>query len=302
MVKKSFVFAFFFLLVAIQFLNAQQFNVLKRSDFDLKGPVKKCVVFTKYGQEQYVFNESGFLLSAATIFSKEDSETVFYKYQQDNLIEKRVEVYTNGRLDKSSSIASFYTYDTIPTTKIKERVMNYDRVFIDQFEYKYDTIGRLSQEIRTNTEGRYQIDISYQWDTIQGIKNVSYLSDSIPVKKIDSFFKGPQRTIYKVVSTQFAEGLEKNQKVEFFNSKKQLLESQDFSFVVQDSLRVPSFKWSETFQYNPIGNPISQTIKKGVTSQSKKMLYQLDGSPYKNWIKKIITPDNTYTTRRIIYF
>ena len=286
----------------MQFLNAQQFNVLKRSDFDLKGPVKKCVVFTKYGQEQYVFNESGFLLSAATIFSKEDSETVFYKYQQDTLIEKRVEVYTNSRLDKSSSIASFYTYDTIPTTKIKERVMNYDRVFLDQFEYKYDTIGRLSQEIRTNTEGRYQIDVSYQWDTIQGIRNVSYFSDSIPIKKIDSFFKGPQRTIYKVVSTQFAEGLEKNQKVEFFNSKKQLLESQDFYFVVQDSLRVPSLKWSETFLYNPIGNPISQIIKKGVTSQSKKMLYQLDGSPYKNWIKKIITPDNTYTTRRIIYF
>lgn len=301
MLNKTHLLGFFFI-VFVQILWSQQLSILTLSDFDLKGPVEKCVVFTKYGQEQYAFNEKGYLISAATIFSKDDSETAYYKYEHDRLVEKRVEVYVNGRLDKSASLASFYSYERTPNLAIKERIMNYDRVFIDQFQYKYDSIGRLFQQLRTNLEGRYIIDISQEWDSLNAVKRLSYLTDSLPVKKVDSFFKTPKNLINKVVTTQFAEGAKKSQSIELFNQKKQLIKLQELNYLVQDSLLVPVEKIAYDYAYNELGNPVKEVIKKGVTSQTKKLLYQLDGSPYKNWIKKIVTPDNTYTTRRISYF
>ena len=45
---------------------SQEIITYDRSDFDLKGPVKSCFVFTKYGQEQYQFNKTGQLVEAAT--------------------------------------------------------------------------------------------------------------------------------------------------------------------------------------------------------------------------------------------
>ncbi|MEP3444625.1 MAG: hypothetical protein ABJN53_07520, partial [Flavobacteriaceae bacterium] len=34
----------------------------------------------------------------------------------------------------------------------------------------------------------------------------------------------------------------------------------------------------------------------------KEYIFQFDDKEEKNWVKQIITPDNTYTTRKIVYY
>jgi hypothetical protein len=301
LLKKTLILLFFFCL-CIGNLLAQEVSAFSVLDFDLKGPVKKCVVITKYGQEQYLFNEKRQLISAATIFSKKDSETAYYKYSKGRLIERRIEIYTNGVLDKKTSLANFYTYDSIPNLRIKEKIMNYNREFIDQFNYKYDSIGDIFQEIRTNIQGRYVTDIKRDWNSLKTQSTIRYLLDSVLLKQIDSFFVPKTRSIKKSIVKEFSDGYLKKETRSFFNKKNLETQNLVIDFEQKDSSSIAVLETKIISEYNPIGNPIKMIIIKGVTSQTKNFLYQLDGSPHKNWIKKITTPDNTYTTRIITYF
>jgi hypothetical protein len=42
--------------------------------------------------------------------------------------------------------------------------------------------------------------------------------------------------------------------------------------------------------------------KKGKTEAIKKFIYQYDNGDKGNWVKQIITPDNSYITRKIAYY
>jgi hypothetical protein len=281
---------------------SQEIITYDRSDFDLKGPVKSCFVFTKYGQEQYQFNKTGQLVEAATVFGENDSETTYYKYEKAKLVERRVENYVNGVLDKTTSMANFYSYDSIPQLKIKEKIIGYDRTFVAQFNYRYDSIGQLTRVVRTNTQGRFITLISHQWDSLRTKKSTAYWLDSVPLKQIDSIFLKAGGTLSQLKTKEFDNGIPNALELRVFNKKGLEIELHSTIYIEKDALLVPKKASSVRTKYDSNNHPIEQIFERGVVRQTKKNLYQLDGSPFKNWIKKITTPDNTYTTRNIVYF
>ena len=281
---------------------SQEIITYDRSDFDLKGPVKSCFVFTKYGQEQYQFNKTGQLVEAATVFGENDSETTYYKYEKAKLVERRVENYVNGVLDKTTSMANFYSYDSIPQLKIKEKIIGYDRTFVAQFNYRYDSIGQLTRVARTNTQGRFITLISHQWDSLRTKKSTAYWLDSVPLKQIDSIFLKAGGTLSQLKTKEFDNGIPNALELRVFNKKGLEIELHSTIYIEKDALLVPKKASSVRTKYDSNNQPIEQIFERGVVRQTKKNLYQLDGSPFKNWIKKITTPDNTYTTRKIVYF
>jgi len=281
---------------------SQEIITYDRSDFDLKGPVKSCFVFTKYGQEQYQFNKTGQLVEAATVFGENDSETTYYKYEKAKLVERRVENYVNGVLDKTTSMANFYSYDSIPQLKIKEKIIGYDRTFVAQFNYRYDSIGQLTRVVRTNTQGRFITLISHQWDSLRTKKSTAYWLDSVPLKQIDSIFLKAGGTFSQLKTKEFDNGIPNALELRVFNKKGLEIELHSTIYIEKDALLVPKKASSVRTKYDSNNHPIEQIFERGVVRQTKKNLYQLDGSPFKNWIKKITTPDNTYTTRKIVYF
>jgi hypothetical protein len=281
---------------------SQEIITYDRSDFDLKGPVKSCFVFTKYGQEQYQFNKTGQLVEAATVFGENDSETTYYKYEKAKLVERRVENYVNGVLDKTTSMANFYSYDSIPQLKIKEKIIGYDRTFVAQFNYRYDSIGLLTRVVRTNTQGRFITQISHQWDSLRTKKSTAYWLDSVPLKQIDSIFLKAAGTLSQLKTKEFDNGIPNALELRVFNKKGLEIELHSTIYIEKDALLVPKKASSVRTKYDSNNHPIEQIFERGVVRQTKKNLYQLDGSPFKNWIKKITTPDNTYTTRKIVYF
>ena len=281
---------------------SQEIITYDRSDFDLKGPVKSCFVFTKYGQEQYQFNKTGQLVEAATVFGENDSETTYYKYEKAKLVERRVENYVNGVLDKTTSMANFYSYDSIPQLKVKEKIIGYDRTFVAQFNYRYDSIGQLTRVVRTNTQGRFITLISHQWDSLRTKKSTAYWLDSVPLKQIDSIFLKAGGTLSQLKTKEFDNGIPNALELRVFNKKGLEIELHSTIYIEKDALLVPKKASSVRTKYDSNNHPIEQIFERGVVRQTKKNLYQLDGSPFKNWIKKITTPDNTYTTRKIVYF
>ena len=281
---------------------SQEIITYDRSDFDLKGPVKSCFVFTKYGQEQYQFNKTGQLVEAATVFVENDSETTYYKYEKAKLVERRVENYVNGVLDKTTSMANFYSYDSIPQLKIKEKIIGYDRTFVAQFNYRYDSIGQLTRVVRTNTQGRFITLISHQWDSLRTKKSTAYWLDSVPLKQIDSIFLKAGGTLSQLKTKEFDNGIPNALELRVFNKKGLEIELHSTIYIEKDALLVPKKASSVRTKYDSNNHPIEQIFERVVVRQTKKNLYQLDGSPFKNWIKKITTPDNTYTTRKIVYF
>ena len=281
---------------------SQEIITYDRSDFDLKGPVKSCFVFTKYGQEQYQFNKTGQLVEAATVFGENDSETTYYKYEKAKLVERRVENYVNGVLNKTTSMANFYSYDSIPQLKIKEKIIGYDRTFVAQFNYRYDSIGQLTRVVRTNTQGRFITLISHQWDSLRTKKSTAYWLDSVPLKQIDSIFLKAGGTLSQLKTKEFDNGIPNALELRVFNKKGLEIELHSTIYIEKDALLVPKKASSVRTKYDSNNHPIEQIFERGVVRQTKKNLYQLDGSPFKNWIKKITTPDNTYTTRKIVYF
>ena len=281
---------------------SQEIITYDRSDFDLKGPVKSCFVFTKYGQEQYQFNKTGQLVEAATVFGENDSETTYYKYEKAKLVERRVENYVNGVLDKTTSMANFYSYDSIPQLKIKEKIIGYDRTFVAQFNYRYDSIGQLTRVVRTNTQVRFITLISHQWDSLRTKKSTAYWLDSVPLKQIDSIFLKAAGTLSQLKTKEFDNGIPNALELRVFNKKGLEIELHSTIYIEKDALLVPKKASSVRTKYDSNNHPIEQIFERGVVRQTKKNLYQLDGSPFKNWIKKITTPDNTYTTRKIVYF
>ena len=281
---------------------SQEIITYDRSEFDLKGPVKSCFVFTKYGQEQYQFNKTGQLVEAATVFGENDSETTYYKYEKAKLVERRVENYFNGVLDKTTSMANFYSYDSIPQLKIKEKIIGYDRTFVAQFNYRYDSIGQLTRVVRTNTQGRFITLISHQWDSLRTKKSTAYWLDSVPLKQIDSIFLKAGGTLSQLKTKEFDNGIPNALELRVFNKKGLEIELHSTIYIEKDALLVQKKASSVRTKYDSNNHPIEQIFERGVVRQTKKNLYQLDGSPFKNWIKKITTPDNTYTTRKIVYF
>ena len=134
--KKHYTTLLFFSFVHVLGIWSQEVQIFRVEDFDLKGKVKSCLVITDYGREYFEFNEEGILIKTITQYNESDQDITDYKYSNGELLEKRMESYKNNVLDESTSMANFYTVDTVPTRRVVEKIVSYDKQFLEKEEYQ----------------------------------------------------------------------------------------------------------------------------------------------------------------------
>ena len=298
---KNYTFLFLFALSGLKsILYAQEIRVFTSLDFDLNGPVKSCLVSTDYGKEEYNFNKNGLLTKSVTRHNDSDYDVTYYKYSGGELIEKRLENYRDNTFDSSTSIANFYEIDSIPNRKVIEKIVSYDKEFLDQYEYIYDLDGRLEQINRNNKDGIDKTDIEY--NSLKGEDTKTFYLNGVILESVrTSKKKAKDKSVQKVVLTKkFLRGDPSTALEETFDLEGILVEKTIFYFNQKKKQFVP--EETITYSYNTLGMISMEQIKKEGREETKEYIYQFDNGEDGNWIKQIITPDNTYKTRKITYY
>lgn len=282
-------------------LNAQEPYLFTRGDFDLHDNVKSCMVITDYGKEEFEFNKNGLLTRSVTRYNERDYEITNYRYQNGIITERRDESYRDGQLDKATSIAHFYTLDTIPRKRITEKILSYNQEFLDKYEYVYDAAGNLVKMIRSNNDGLDETII--QRTIYKGETTISYLLNGVIQKSISSSVtKSPEGSEYtKELTKEFLDGLPIKATEKQYDTEGKVHREIVFEYNSLTKSFAPVTE--KQCEYDSNGRLAAEVIKTGVFEERKEFIYQFDNSSGKgNWVKKIITPDNAYTTRRIEYY
>ena len=109
-------------------------------------------------------------------------------------------------------------------------------------------------------------------------------SDTIPLKSvtIKKYFEGEPNTAVEKV----------------FNSYGKISAETQLTYDVDLKEFVPSA--TIVHKYGPTGVVETTTTKKGKNVVTEEYLYQFDS--FGNWVKQIVTPANTYKTRKIKYY
>ncbi len=287
------------LLMGAGVLYSQEPKIFSRADFDLKGRVKSCLVITDYGKEEFEFNEEGLLTKSVTRFNEKDYDVTYYKYQEGELIERRNENYRDGLFDKYTSIAHLYEIDTLENRKVVERILSYNQEFLDQYEYVYDEENRLVQINRSNNEGLDETKIEYTTYKNENTES-TYLNGSL-LKSIRTSVKKKNGVDHELVLTKdYIQGIPSKAVEALYDKDGKLISEQEFQY---DETK-KSFQPSTRINYSYDENGLLSIIDRNSESleEHKEYIYQFDGRAEGNWIKQIITPENSYTTRKITYF
>lgn len=279
----------------------QKAEIFTLADFDLTGNVKSCLVITDYGKEEFNFNESGFLTKLVTRYSEKDYDITYYKFINHEISEKRVENYRDGVFDKNTSIANMYVIDTTGVEKkVTEKIVSYAKEFLDQYEYTYDQEGKLVRIVRNNGDGIENTLVDYT--DVNGEATTTYTAEGEIKKSIRiSQHKTKTSGIQSLKLTkEYVEGQPYKAIEQVFNTKGKLLSENRFSYdTISKSFVSQELK---TYVYNEVGMVSEIKTKTDKTEVVKKFIYQYDDGEKGNWIKQIITPDNTYITRKIKYY
>lgn len=291
------------LIVFLAFVSGtkgQEIQIFTLADFDLRNNVKFCLVSTDYGKEEYDFNKKGFLTKSVTRYNDSDYDIVFYKYKNGELAEKRSESYRDNSFDASTSIAHFYQIDSTDNLKIQERIFSYDKEFLDEYVYEYDASGDLSNIRRTNNDGTDITQVEHK--KYKGEYTVTYSMNEVPLKSVrTSTLKPKNKPAQEVVLTKkFLNGQEHDAFEEVFDMEGKLLAQQEFRYNSANQKFEPTVRTS--YEYDEKGMLVAEVSASDNQITKKEYIYQYDKQEGGNWIKQIVTPDNTYTTRKITYY
>jgi len=293
-------YLFWFVVVHISYFSyGQKAKIFTLADFDLSGPVKTCFVIKDYGKEEFSFNQNGILTKLVTRYNENDYDITYYKYENEAIREKRVEIYRDGTFDKQTSIANIYSVDSIPNgKKITEKIISYAKEFLDQYEYSYDVNDKLIQVYRNDGKGIENTKVSYE--EVQGETTISYTIEGELQKTIRTSNRkiNPKQKV--VLTKQYFEGKLNTATEQVFNEKANLISEQKFVYDNKLSTFVP--EEVSRYTYNDLGILSELKIKKAKVELVKKYIYQYDNGVKGNWVKQIVTPDNTYITRKITYY
>ncbi|MFC4096945.1 hypothetical protein [Euzebyella saccharophila] len=289
------------LFILVSKLSAQEIEIFKVSDFDLVGPVKTCLVITDYGKEEYHFDEKGRLTKSVTIYSESDYETTYYKYKDGYISERRIENYLDDTFDRATSLANFYTLETLPQRVVTEKIISYEKELLEQNRYYYNEDHKVIRMVRVGTDGTDEITFEYE-NTDEGevlkqsLNGVLDKTVEINIVEIQNDSLG-QKT---EVSKNYINGELTSRNKKVINSKGKPLYTSSSIFDASTDKWIP--QQEVTFEYTADG-VLSKTTEKNKGSLStKEYIYQFDGHLPKNWVKEIITPNNSYTTRKITYY
>lgn len=297
MIKSSFLISITLLFTTI--LHSQELQIFKVEDFDLKGKVKSCLVITDYGRELFQFDEEGRLISTVTQYNDTDQDITYYKYDDAELVEKRMESYKDNILDVTTSMVNFYSIDSISPKKVHEKIISYDKEFLEQQDYEYDDEEKLIKVISSNPDGVDETTITYESN--KGESTQTFFLNGLIEKSVRTSISGVNDSAKKIVlRKEFVDG-EPNEAVEeIFDAKGVLLSKQFFSFDVQKKQFVSDRKI--VFSYDAQGMLTKEVTQTNNSTAVKEYIYQFDSSEEKNWIRQIITPGNSYTSRKIEYY
>lgn len=296
--KKNYVTLFFLIFFLAHGLHSQEIQIFTVQDFDLNGRVKSCLVITDYGRESFEFNKEGILTKTVTQYNDTDQDITYYKYNNGELVERRMESYKNNVLDASTSMANFYEIDTVPQRKVSEKIISYDKEFLEQQEYLYDEEGRLSKIITSNSEG--VDETTFEYIPYKNELTTSIFTNGILEKTIrNSERKGPKGTQEVVLTKEYIDGEPNRATEEVFNSEGNLVTSEFFQYDIEGK----EFVSQKKLFYHYANGVLDKVVTKTVNTESvESYIFQFDSNEEKNWVKKIITPGNAYTTRVIKYY
>lgn len=297
---KNYQATFLFVMLLIFSAGAQEIRTFSTKDFELKGKVKSCQIITDYGKEILDFDTDGKLLKSTTSYSEQDKDITYYIFKNNFLSEIRLESYKDNALDQSSSMAYIYALDTTETKKILEKVISYDKEFFEAQEYQYDKDDKLVKIVSSHQNAVDETVVEYT--NFKDEETITYIENGVLQNSVrTSYKKVSPTTKHKIVlSKNFVDGepVEANEKV--YGPAEKLLVQQFFKFDVKEQQFKPTEK--HTFIYDKEGILQKEVIVAGNVTSQKEYIFQFDNNTPKNWVKKISTPGNNYTTRKIAYF
>lgn len=296
---KNYIFVLLFVFSGMFFeLFAQEPQIFKVEDFDLKGNVKSCLVVTNYGKEEYEFDEEGLLTKSVTRFSDTDYDVTHYKFSEDGeLTEKRLENYRDGEFEASTSFGNFYSVDQAEPRIVTEKIFSYDEQFLDSYQYHYDADGKLIKMVHSGTDGEDETQIEH---TGEGrYQQQTYFMNDVIQKAITTTYdeEGINKT---VLNTRYQDGVKTSATEKVFDKDLKLLSETEMS--VEEKTKKFVQQEMKTYFYDDKGMLNKLITKEGEVKTVQEYIYQYDNEATGNWVKEIITPDNLYTTRRIKYY
>ena len=278
----------------------QEPQIFTIKDFDLRGKVKSCLVITDYGKEEFEFDKEGLLTKNLTRYNETDYDITYYKYLNGQLMEKRDEIYREGQFDKQTSLAHFFEVDTTDNKKVSEKIISYAGDVLDIYEYSYDKDGNLTEIIRSNNQGLDNTNIEYS--SYKGETTITYLLNGEILKSVRTSFKKNKKGIKNkiVLSKEFLNGIPNKAEERIYDSEDKLTSLKEFDYdeAKKSFVTIKDINYS----YDAEGLLIKEVEKIEKSVNTKGYIYQFDGEEEGNWVKKIITPKNLFTTRSITYY
>ncbi|MFC2148238.1 hypothetical protein ACFLR9_06685 [Bacteroidota bacterium] len=278
----------------------QEPQIFTIKDFDLRGKVKSCLVITDYGKEEFEFDKEGLLTKNLTRYNETDYDITYYKYLNGQLMEKRDEIYREGQFDKQTSLAHFFEVDTTDNKKVSEKIISYTGDVLDIYEYSYDKDGNLIEIIRSNNQGLDDTNIEYS--SYKGETTITYLLNGVILKSIRTSFKKNKKGIKNkiVLTKEFLNGIPNQAEERIYDSEDKLTSLKKFNY---DKAKKSFITIKDiNYTYDAEGLLIKEVEKIEKSVNTKGYIYQFDGEEEGNWVKKIITPKNLFTTRSITYY
>lgn len=296
--KKHYTILFFFSVFVHLTSWSQEVQIFQISDFDLVGKVKSCLVITDYGRELFEFNEDGILTKTVTQYNELDQDITYYKYEGKELVEKRMESYKNNTLDESTSMANFYEIDTVPNRKVLEKIISYDKQFLEQQEYQFDEQGNLVRIVSSNTDG--VDETTFEHTQVKNETTVSTFTNGILEKSVRTSEKnGPKGKLKVVLTKEYIDGEPNRATEEVFNTSNKLVTYEEFVYDINEKEFVSQQKKYYHYSNTILSKVVTKTLK---TEAAEEYIFQYDSHKPSNWVKQIVTPKNNYTTRIIKYY
>lgn len=281
---------------------AQEPVVFTRADFQLRGSVKSCVVKANYGEEHFEFDRDGRLLKALTRYNDADYDITYYIYIDGMLKEKRDEVYRNKTFDQQTSFAHFYERDTI-THRMLERIVSYDGNFQEQVALDYDGEGRLQRVVRSDPEGVDETQVEYA--SYRDEETTSYSMGGLLQKSVRTSIQirsGGRQTIE--LTKEYLDGQPQRALEKTWDAGGLLLRETRYGYDTEKDEFIP--ERSTRYTYNENGLLVQESTRGEGKGESqpppRNYVYQMDGTDPGNWVRQVVTPDNTVVVREITYY
>ncbi len=278
---------------------SQEVQIFKVQDFDLNGKVQSCLVITDYGRELFEFAETGLLTKTVTQYNDTDQDITYYRYEGGELLEKRMESYKGNVLDAATSMVNFYVIDSLPTKRVSEKIISYDKEFLELQEYEFDEEDRLTKITTSNEEGVDEMILEYA--AYKDENTVNFWLNEIMQKSIRTSDRQTPKGIHKAILTkEYVDGEPNIAFEEVFDSDGKLISRETFGY---DFTKKGFVSEEKKLNFYDSEGMLDRVVTKSENAESvKEYIFQFDSNPAKNWIKKIVTPDNSYVTRRITYY